>query len=106
MDDHHPFALAVMDHIALAYLKKGDKNHAIATYSKILTAQIMENEGGDNVHCSQTLIKLNMLQAKKKDRKTIRACLKKVKEFIHENNDPCQHQRLEKLLKVSGVVFI
>ncbi len=95
-----------MDYLALAHLRKGDKNSAVSIYSKMLTAQIIANEGGDNIQCSQTLIKLNMLQAKRKDRKSIRACLQKVKEFIHENRDPCQHERMEKLLKLSGVVFV
>ena len=75
-------------------------------YSKMLTAQINANEGGDNIHCSQTLIKLNMLQAKRRDRKSVRACLKKVKEFIRDNTDPCQHERLQKLLKLNGVVIL
>jgi hypothetical protein len=75
-------------------------------YSKMLTAQIIFHEGGDNLQCAQTLIKLNMLQAKKKNKKSIHACLKKVKEFLHENRDPCQHLRLEKLLKLSGVVMM
>ena len=76
------------------------------TYSKMLTAQILANEGGDNIECNQTCIKLNLLQAKKNDRRSIRTCLKKVHEFLRENDDPCQHTRLERLLKLSGVVFV
>ena len=72
----------------------------------MLTAQIHANEGGDNVECTQTLIKLNMLQAKKKDKKSIQSCLKKVHEFLRENEDPCQHARLEKLMKLSGIVVL
>ncbi len=72
----------------------------------MLTAQILANEGGDNIECTQTLIKLNMLQAKKKDKKIVRSCLKKVQEFLRDNEDPCQHTRFEKLLKFSGIVFL
>ncbi len=72
----------------------------------MLTAQINENEGGDNIYCSQTLIKLNMLQAKRNDRKSIRACMKQLKEFIRDNIDQCQHERLQKLVSLKGVVLI
>ena len=72
----------------------------------MLTAQILANEGGENIECEQTLIKLNMLQAKKKNKKSIRACLKKAKQFLKENHDPCQRERLERLLKLSNVVFL
>lgn len=75
-------------------------------YSKILTAQIHAHEGGDNIYCSQTLIKLNMLQAKRKDRESIRACMNKAREFIRDNTDYCQHERLQKLLQLNGVVFL
>lgn len=95
-----------MDHIALAHVQNEGKKEAIMVYSRMLTAQITKHEGGDNLYCKQTLIKLNMLQAKKKSRKSIRECVKKVKEFIRENKDPCQHVRMEKLLKLSGIVFV
>jgi len=106
LDDHHPFSMAVIDYLALSYLMKADKNNAIKMYSKMLTAQINFHGGGDNIYCDQTLTKLNMLQVKKKKKKTIRAFLKKIQEFIENNNDPCQYERLLKLLKMSGIIFL
>lgn len=70
----------------------------------MLTVQIMQHESGDNVQCTQTLIKLKILQAKKYDKENMRTCLKNINEFIRDNKDPCQHERMEKLLKLSGIV--
>jgi DNA-binding SARP family transcriptional activator len=50
-----------MENLAIAYMRKGNKDSAIQTYSKMLTAQI-ETLGAAHHECVATLTKLTLLQ--------------------------------------------
>jgi tetratricopeptide (TPR) repeat protein len=101
LDPHHPFVVSTMDHLAISYVRKGEKDKAIQIYSKMLTAQI-EADGAEHQECIAILTKLSVLQLKGRDKAGIRSCMKKIQSSTRENG-ACQKERFEKLLKVHKV---
>lgn len=101
LDPHAPLVTSTMDYLAIAYLRKGNKDDAINIYSQMLTAKIEANGAEHVEECAAILTKLSLLQVRGNDKASVRSILKKIQQCIRDN--PCQKERFEKLLKVCKV---
>jgi len=101
LDAHHPLVISTMEHLAIAFVREGNNDSAIQTFSTMLTAQI-ETLGAAHDECVAILTKLTLLQLKGQEKAGIRLCIRKIQNCLG-NNDPCQKERFEKLLKVCKV---
>lgn len=97
---NHPLVIGTMDHLAIAFVKKGSNAEAIKLYSKMLTAKI-EAQGFKQEDCVTTLTKLSLLQLKRNDKKASTSCMNKIQSCLSSCSDPCEMERFEKLLKAS-----
>lgn len=99
--DDHALKSNTMENLAIALVKKGNKDEAIKVYSKLLTFKI-NNVGPEHPECFVVLTKLNLLQMHAKDKKGIRKCVQKIQQCLAESS-PCEKDRFEKLIKVCKV---
>lgn len=99
--DDHALKSNTMENLAIALVKKGNKDEAIKVYSKLLTFKI-NNVGPEHPECVVVLTKLNLLQMHAKDKKGIRKCVQKIQQCLAESS-PYEKDRFEKLIKVCKV---
>lgn len=109
IQDSVTLLISMLDHLVLAYLRKGQNSEALRVYSALLKIQI-ETYGPNHAECQKTLTKINLLEAGM-DCNHLTSATKKVKDYYlvsdaNNNNQRCHHQeekqleRFEKLLKV------
>jgi len=96
----HPLVIGTMDHLAIAFVKRGSNDEAMKIYSKILTAKIGA-QGFKHEDCISTLTKLSLLQLKRNDKQASTSFMKKMQNCVSTSTDPFEIERFEKLLKAS-----
>jgi tetratricopeptide (TPR) repeat protein len=101
LDPHHPLVISTMENLAISFIKRGSKDRAVQIYSKMLTAEI-EARGAEHNKCIAILTKLSLLHLRGNEKEGVRSCINKIQACLRDN-DLCQKERFDKLLKVCKV---